>query len=182
MKHVMLDLETWGVQPFSVITMIGAVHFDPNSDKLMDSFEVAVDPISSQKAGLRIDADTVAWWMDPERDAPRKTWFEMLKFELPIALDGFEQWLDTFCPDPEERVIWGNGSDFDNALLRQAYRVANREAPWEFRKDRCFRTLKGLSPVDLKPSRMEAAHTALADATFQAQWAQNIVRKLGITI
>lgn len=40
MNNVMLDLETFGTQPGSVIRSIGAVVFDPFSDKLGKEFYV----------------------------------------------------------------------------------------------------------------------------------------------
>lgn len=187
-KHIMIDLETWGTKPYSLIVMIGAVHFDPDKPGVFrDSFEVALDPISSQKAGLRIDADTVSWWMDPKQDEAREHWFKMLKFELPMALDGFSTWLDTFSTI-EERCIWGNGSNFDNALLEQAYQVAGRDKPWSYKGDRDFRTIKALDvnrilhPAEGKIVNSGVKHTALYDAFWQAAYMQNIVDQLKLAI
>lgn len=185
LKHVMLDLETMGTNPYSVIISIGAVHFDPDGDAIRDSFEVAVDPVSSVAAGLRLDTDTVFWWMDEARDAPRKRWMSLLKFELPIALYGFRDWLDHISEDKEKHSdvrIWGNGANFDNMLLSCAYKAAKIDVPWVFVQDRCFRTIKGLDPKGtLKPDHNflapGTAHTALYDAIYQARWMQNICAK-----
>ena len=190
-KHIMIDLETLGTEPYSVILSLGAAVFDPyagigSAGKRADiqhSFEINIDPISSQKAGLRIDASTTAWWFNPERDEPRRVWFNTLKFELPLALDGFDMWLNEIGIPKDERVIWGNGSDFDNVLLANAYKVAGREAPWNHWNNRCFRTLKNLSgDNDLRPDHKRVAHTALGDAIYQALWAGEIVRHHGIQL
>jgi hypothetical protein len=172
-----------------VITQIGACQWHPTHTEhqgiVTNSFEVCVDPVSCQKAGLRIDADTVGWWMDPDRDEPREQWHKTLKFELPLALDGFVEWLTHIEPDPTKRVIWGNGSDFDNVLLANAFKVSQREVPWSFRNNRCFRTLKAMvkEPRGFEPTMSGfTKHTALADALHEAHWANTICRHLNLDI
>jgi len=175
--HFMLDIETWGKQPYSVIIALGAVHFNPNVvGEIFSRFYVAIDPVSAQKAGLRIDADTVAWWMNPEQRAALDRWFSELKLELPMALDGFTQWLDVEAPEIKERMIWGNGASFDNMLLANAYQAVNEEQPWKYYGDRCFRTMKNLIGArDIAPPIEGTAHHALDDAVQQARWLQNII-------
>ena len=181
LHHVMLDLETLGTNPFASIIMIGACRFDPYAPAddlvIQEQFEVAIDPTSHPG---RIDPETVLWWLDPKRELARAIWLKMTKVTLPEALDGFTDWLqdqgaDKSCDDVR---VWGNGSDFDNALLRQAYEMMKRDVPWSFRHNRCFRTLRSL---DDGQSR-EARHTALFDAEDQAIRAAQIVRKLGIQL
>ena len=197
-KHIMLDLETLGTDPYSVILSIGAVHFDPGSPGIFrDSFEVLIDPKTSMAAGLRVDPDTLFWWWDTDRDAARRYYMERLKFELPLALQGFSDWLGWVSqdpsPDPEkpnpEVLIWGNGANFDNVLLANAYKAARMDVPWKFYQDRCFRTIKGLDPLGkLKPKGVlpgvpeGIAHTALADAFYQAAWMQNICDHLKLEV
>jgi exodeoxyribonuclease VIII len=180
LKHIMLDLETLGTSPYSTIIMIGACVFDPcaivQSAVVTDRFEVAIDP--AQSAGLRMDATTVLWWMDAGRDEARKVWLGKPKVPLREALDGFADWLMSHKASGVR--IWGNGSDFDNALLHQAYEVAQRDAPWSFRHNRCFRTLRSLLALE-EGHYLGTAHTALADAENQAIRANQIIRKLGIT-
>src|SRR6516164_9254426 len=83
-KHVMIDLETWGTHPFSMIISIGACVFDPYASMpeeiIGDQFEVAIDPTSYQ---ARIDPATIMWWIDPEREPARAAWLKMPK--LPLA-------------------------------------------------------------------------------------------------
>jgi hypothetical protein len=182
----MLDLETWGTAPYSTIIAIGACEFDPyaaeQSDVIKDRFEVAIDPVSCQGL-LRADAETLMWWMDAERDVARAVWLSRPKVTLPLALDGFADWLHSCsasgqCTDVR---MWGNGAGFDNTLLRQAYEVTKRETPWNFRHDRCFRTLRTLLTLE-EGQYLGTAHTALADAENQAIRANQIVRKLGVKL
>jgi len=179
LKHVMLDLETLGVGPYSSIIAIGACVFDPYTimpDEITtERFEVAVDPTSHQG---RIDASTVMWWMDPERHEARAAWWKMPKVGLAEALDGFSEWMRYESADMR---VWGNGSDFDNVLLGQAYEMMKRDAPWNFRHNRCFRTLRSML-VDETLQYLGTQHTALADAVNQAIRANQIVRKLGVKL
>lgn len=185
LTHVMLDLETWGISPYSTIIMIGACAFDPYAipplpSIIQDRFEVAIDPVSCQGL-LRTDAKTLMWWMHPERIRARTAWLDIPKLELTAALYGFEDWLHSLGLDINDLRIWGNGSDFDNVLLAQAYEVIKRDAPWSFRHNRCFRTLRSMLTFE-ESQYLGTQHTALADAEHQAIRANQIVRKLGIKL
>lgn len=183
LHHVMLDLETWGTSPYSTIMAIGACEFNPYAEEknkiIMDRFEVAISPVD---AGLRVDAETLMWWMDAERNMARAMWWSMSKVSLREALDGFATWLHSLSRgESKDLRIWGNGAGFDNTLLRQAYEITSREAPWSFRHDRCFRTLRSMVAFE-EGHYLGTRHTALADAENQAIRANQIVCKLGIKL
>ena len=172
MKHIMLDLETLGTKPGSVILSIGACAFDAHGETIDKTCYLAIDPADAQRHGLRLDAATVLWWMDPARAEAREAWHTLPKIDLDSALIGFTGWLDQFGHD---WVLWGNGSEFDNALLQTAYEVCGFDVPWTYKQNRCFRTLKGLFPGH-EPQRLGTAHDALADAVHQARHLQAIAR------
>jgi hypothetical protein len=183
LNHVMVDLETWGTSPYATIISIGACWFDPYTEQpseiIMGRFEVAIAP---SNVGLRVDAETLMWWMAAERGVARTLWLDMPKVELRTALDGFADWLRSLSSGKESDLrIWGNGAGFDNVLLRQAYEMASREVPWSFRHDRCFRTLRALLTLE-EGQYLGTQHTALVDAENQAIRANQIVRKLGIKL
>ena len=177
-KHVMIDLETWGTQDGSIIISLGAVKFDPqtNDDLTEDNFYCAIDPKSSEQFGLKADAATLLWWMDPDRAEARAAWLSDTKVDLPTMLEGFQDWYGSIS-----LPTWGNGATFDNVLLRTAYVRGGMDCPWNFWDDRCFRTLKNLTnvPAQTKPVM---PHEALADALYQAQWLRNIVRALALNL
>lgn len=183
MMHIMLDIETWGIKPFSVITEIGAVAFDIEAPgKVIDSFTVSIDPSDAMKVGLRVDAETIQWWMDEKQKLALDFWRKSEKVSLSLALDSFEDWL-TQCSPLHDFAIWGNGIMFDNALLGQAYQAAQRSQPWSYIHDYDFRTIKALDRKGLlKPDidRSLTKHTALGDALWQAHYLQNIVDHFGL--
>jgi hypothetical protein len=178
MKHVMLDLETFGTKPGSVIISIGACAFDAHGDTIDKTCHLAIDAADSQRHGLRIDAGTVLWWMAPERDEARRRLATLPVIDLDSALLGFAGWLDQFGHD---WLLWGHGANFDNALLQTAYEVCGIPVPWTYKQDRCFRTLKSLFPGH-EPAFDGMAHDALADAVHQARWLQNIARSISDTV
>lgn len=173
--HVMLDLETWGTGVSAVPIAIGACKFD--ADTIIDNFHVAIDPASAQALGLKIDANTILWWMDPERDEARRRWLGMQRVDLASALTGFSEWLGT---GTMVTAIWGNGSTFDNVILRTAYEVAGIEYPVRFWQDYCYRTVKQTTDIELV--REGTHHDALDDAISQAKHLQRIAAVNGLQL
>ena len=163
MKNVMIDLETLGTKPGSVILSIGAVKF--GKEGLGDEFYAAIELDSATRSGLTIDASTVAWWMDQSEEA-RKVFTESPRDPLFAALKNLQTYLRKGCTESDVK-IWGNGADFDNVLLAAAYDVVNLPVPWKFYNNRCYRTMKSMSAVP-KPDREGVHHNALDDAKYQA--------------
>jgi exodeoxyribonuclease VIII len=171
MKHIMLDLETLGTKPGSVILSIGAALF--NAEEVFDTFEAFIDPVSSEEYGLTTSAGTALWWMEQSEDARRSIVFGVRKHVYEV-LDHFSQWVKS-CD--EDVSIWGNGVAFDNTLLRAAYEKCGMKAPWEFWQDRCYRTVKKMFP-EILLKRVGVAHNALDDATSQANHLIQIAKSL----
>ena len=160
-NRIMLDLETFGSKPNSVITAIGAVRF--GDGKFCDSFYERVCPSSCVKYGLDIDPETVMWWLAQANEA-RAEMTNSDRRELPIALSLFA----AFAEVPTESAeVWGNGATFDNTVLKNAYDKCHMKAPWSFRNDMCYRTIKNRNP-QIKMDRSGTHHNALDDARSQA--------------
>lgn len=167
--HIMLDLETLGTSPTSVITSIGAVHFNENGAILDETFARNIDIESSVNAGLTIDTSTLKWWMTQDVTV-RKSMFDDV-VDIHTALIDFSAYIRALRMQydvlPDDVCIWGNGAAFDNTILANAYNVCEIERPWKFWGDRCYRTLKSLYP-DLDTQIEGPAHIALNDAIHQA--------------
>jgi exodeoxyribonuclease VIII len=166
----MLDLETFGNGNDAVIASIGAVKF--NETEILDEFHVGVDPASCQALGLKMDASTIIWWLHPDRTEAREQLLALERVDLASALVGFNDWIGEPLP------IWGNGSTFDNVILRSAYRAAGIEYPAPFWLDRCYRTVKALAP-GIQLVREGTHHDACDDARCQAKHLQAIAAHLG---
>lgn len=183
--NIMLDLETADTAPTSAIISIGAVHF---TDELSShEFYVVIKPESAIKYGT-MNMRTVQWWMG-QCDEARKVWNEPEAVDLDIALMRFTDWVCSFKAKTKA-FMWGNGADFDNVILGNAYTALGIKQPWEFRNNRCFRTLKGLFHNDVikglydkydRPmnsnetdNSIEVRHNALYDARLQARIAVDL--------
>jgi exodeoxyribonuclease VIII len=95
--------------------------------------------------------------------------------KLPEALVQLTSFLNQF--GRKGLKVWGNGSDFDNAILAACYAAVGQPLPWDFWHNRCYRTLKALRP-ELKLQRQGTYHNALDDAKTQAQHAIQLLEAL----
>lgn len=172
-NNVMVDLETLGTSPASVIVSIGAVKF--NLHGISETFYERIDLKSSVAAGMGMDPSTVLWWMKQSDEARA----ELGKPGEPLkdVLCRFA----AFC-HYEDVVIWGNGAAFDNSLLAQAYKMAGLPQPWAFWNDRCYRTVKSMFPNVPLVKRSGVHHHALDDAKTQALHLVEICAKGGLSL
>ena len=172
--HVMLDLETLGTAPGSVIVSIGAVKF--SAGHILSSFYAVIDPQSCVDAGLKMDAATVMWWMKQSEEARTALMGSVTHPSLHLAevLQDLAIWM---CTDLRP-CIWGNGASFDCALLAAAFRACGRIIPWKYSSERCYRTVKALHSDVPEDPREGTHHHALADAKHQAMHLMKLLPNL----
>ena len=178
---VMLDVETLGREPFCPVLSIGACRFamDPDLplivDPETDMFHQAIRLESCLELGLKIDADTLQWWMLQSKEAQDTAFRAPDAVDLPIALDAFTDWLNS-RPD----LLWGNSARFDMGILASAYKACGKVLPWEHWNERCYRTAKNLPYAKaVKLVRHGTYHNALDDAISQADHLRRIMMVLG---
>ena len=181
--HVMIDLETLGTLPGSVILSIGAVLFDPTKpveECLGKEFYCVVSRHDSVNHGLTISEDTLTWWRNQSKaaqqvlhDAESEEKYDTLQ----DALGMLAQFL------PAGVKVWSNGANFDQPLLDVAYSKINRSIPWKYYNSRCHRTILGLHPnaKGLMPKN-DCAHNALEDAKTQANHLVIVANALGLKL
>jgi hypothetical protein len=161
MSNVMLDLETMGTDANSAIIAIGAVKF--GSTSINEEFYVNVELDSCVRSGLVINPDTVMWWMGQSDEA--RAVFKKSNVRLFQALTDFSKFIG--AGNTSKVKLWGNGSDFDNVILANAYRAVNLDMPWKFYNNRCYRTMKNMfSGIEME--RTGTHHNAVDDAKSQA--------------
>jgi len=165
----MIDLETVGKWAGCPILTIGAVAFTRTSEELGAEFYQAIEYESCLSVGLTPNNDTLLWWQNQSVEARSAAWDDPNKLRLDEALEKFAKFLHEQVP-PERVVIWGNGSGFDNEILKLAYEHCGLTVPWKFWNDRDFRTLKDIAPT-VMVVREGTHHHALDDARYQAQLA-----------
>ena len=172
--NVMIDLETLGTRAGSVILSIGAIEFDVDAG-LGREFYAEVSQLTCGQVGLLRDGPTITWWQ--ERCLENETLKEFLYRTtrggeaIWTALSNLNAWL------PQDPLVWGNGAAFDNAILKEAYRLCSVVPGWHFENDRCYRTLKNLAP-EVTLERSGTHHHALDDARTQAEHAIRLLKSL----
>src|SRR5688572_21045121 len=162
---IMLDIETLGTSPGSAILAIGAVKF--GGGQILAEFYQRVNLKSCTQYDLKIDPDTVLWWLQQSDEARIEVTKEVR--HLAMVLRSFGEWVEAaqHTEMEGEPEVWGNGAGFDNVLLAVAYGRAGLTPPWKYWNDRCYRTVKNLYP-DVQMERSGTHHNALDDARSQA--------------
>lgn len=171
-RAIMVDLETMGTEPGSVIVAIGACGFG-NLKEHAGTFYQRISIESCQQVGLHLNAATLRWWLQQSDEA--RSELVAASNSLPEVLLKFAAFIGA---DEDEVEIWGNGASFDNALLSAAYRACNLPQPWKFWNERCYRTMKALYP-EIPQSREGVHHNALDDAITQARHLAQILMHIG---
>lgn len=162
-----VDIETTGTSPGCCILSIGAA----STCGKFTFYQNIWHAPQKTDYGLKDDAETLAWW-DKQGKGARDEAFSGT-MGLATALGNYSDWLRSL---PANKVfVWGNGADFDNAILSYAYKAVGMKNPFGF-NNRCYRTLKNLYP-DIKAGEfMGIKHHALADAIHEAQHLAQLLR------
>ena len=173
--HVMLDIETLGTAPGSVILSVAAVPFGGGPSKC-ESFYQLVNVRNAVAEGFTLDQGTVDWWC--ARPAHQREWVAGCRNGLPLwlVLLKLTAWWRARAPDA---CAWACGTDFDIAHLDHAYRRYGFETPWPYYKARDLRTLRAAAGNAGRQPWMQApSHNALADALAQAAEAGRLLHAL----
>lgn len=164
---IMLDLETLGTKPGSVVLSIGATTFNDKHGLTGEHFHVHLSLAAQVDAGLTIDPGTVLWWLGQETNAQKAIAMGQLAAQSPeAALASFSCWYSQQGGD----ALWGNGSDFDLPLLAAVYHAFGMTPPWKYNAGRCCRTVMALTGKKMGAfgTVNPLAHDAHADAVYQA--------------
>ena len=186
--HIMIDIETLGKTPGSVILSIGSVVFDIKTGDPVEGekscFYDVIDLESSLHAGLEVDASTLLWWMSDDQQEARSLLLEELNDENASDIHEVLADLESFIEKWSEgcdKIIWANPPTFDLMILESAYDILYMDVPWNHYEMMDLRTLKKLY-TGPKP-KFEIAegvkHNALYDAKLQANICSHIWNGIG---
>jgi hypothetical protein len=168
-KQIMLDMETVGTAANSVILSIGAIYFNDDGSTGKEFYSL-LDTISQLDKGRVEDESTVDWW-EKQSDEAKKEAYSVPEEDRPDTLQVLKSLHDFIKEGGKDVLIWGNGSDFDNALLADLFRSFGMKQPWAFWNNRCFRTFKSeFKALANEPVFEGIKHHALYDAKHQVRW------------
>lgn len=173
-QAVMLDIETLGIKPDSVILTLGAVKFDPYvPDKISDGLYLRVDVDEQITQGRDVDDETVEWW-GKQSDHIRE---EALGDDNRVSVTELIRQLNKFLVAVDE--IWCQGPSFDIVILENLYRQYQTPHNWKYFQIRDSRTLFQVHG-DPRDRNAAGLHNALEDCISQARGVQKIYKDLGI--
>jgi hypothetical protein len=166
MKDIMVDIETLGTAPGSVITQIGACYFDRRTGETGEQFSVNIRVQDCLDCGLTVSGDTIRWWFGQGNP----TWLKD-GVDLRCALERFH----TFAKKAD--FAWSHAT-FDFPVLYYAYHRLGIGVPVHYRGLRDIRTLVDLAGVPRSGEKNEHSHDALSDCLFQVKYCMAAFRKL----
>lgn len=174
-NNFMVDLETMGTRPYSVITSIGVVAFDILTGARGAEFCMNIDQKTCIDVGLKIDPKTVEWWSKQDVKVYRRMFIDVRP--LKDVLTALSVWLKHYETGP--KFMWGNSASFDLGLLSQAYEVCNLTVPWAFWNERCCRTIVALNPnIKEAMGSPVGAHHPITDCKHQIQYVVNTIKSI----
>jgi len=170
--NFMLDLETVDISNTAGIIALAAVPF--MHPEVLPSFYQKCSLQSVEAEDFSVSREVLDWWSRQPKEVRNEAFSGTQHInELLAEFDTYIRSFKEFTP-----VIWGNGSMFDNTILINAFDRFGMTVPWSYKNDRCFRTLKEVFDFVPAPVFIGDKHNALADATWQARYAEKILRYL----
>lgn len=160
MNHIVIDIETLGINAGCPIIQIGAVHV--KDGEITDTFNCYPQLENQLLEGFRIETDTLRWWLKHavQLDKIFSEQNVILKTCLNAFID-FIQWTNV--------LYWGCSPSFDLDILAYAMRHYGFNVPWMYWQERDIRTIRNEAFIgDFKPKN-DYPHDALADATEEAE-------------
>jgi len=175
MAHIMVDLETFGTKPGSVLRSIGAAVFSLDTGDVGSTFYRNITRQSCEAVGLTADPATEKWWASQSREAQEA----LLVDPRPIGqvIDDFHEWFRS----NRGVQVWSQGANFDPVLWEAAVkaRLATAQPPWKFWNVRDTRTVYEAAYFDDKAVPRDATyHNALDDSLHQIKCVTEALRQL----
>lgn len=194
----MIDIETFGASPNSIILQIGAVGFA--QDGMDPGFYTDVTTEDQVHLGRKADPSTVAWWLDKTTSEARVSVFERRTIDTKSLYDSLttlNEYIRSYLindthNNTKHDKLWANSPTFDLVIIRNAMEMCGITPAWKYWHEADVRTLKFIDGIsqgkEFKkiPTMFESgiAHNALDDAKTQALYVVDVLdrfRRLGLS-
>lgn len=160
----MLDIETLGTGPESIVISIGAVFFDPHSGQIGAEFYRKLNFQDQIDKGRKPTQSTVEFWLNQSKEA--QVVFSEKGINTSPALGEFRDFVEANSSFDKCKP-WGNGPSFDLTILESLFKDFGLSHPWHFRNVRCLRTFKEYIYNGKDLTREGIYHHALDDCKHQ---------------
>ena len=178
---IVIDIETLSLKNTAVILSIGAAAITESSEPAGLFYE-RIDTDSCLDKGMTIDADTLAWWL--KQSSPFMNIYGGT--DIVDALCNLFAWMTELGYDCSTVNIWGNGPEFDNAIITNAaYRLLPKSVVndmlWDYRRNQSVRTLWHINEMlglGVTYKYDYPKHVAVFDAIVEAEFVGEVKSKL----
>lgn len=161
MSHWSADFETLGLEPSAKVLSLGLAKFNIKTGEILETKLWRFSNVGQEK---RTKTQSVIEWWDKQSLEART---EAFGGSTPIQTMMHD--VEDLFDDPKV-MLWGNGANFDVAILDNIF---SYEAPWEFWNVRDMRTIvwaAGLLGFNKDSIEREGTHhSAIDDAVHQAK-------------
>lgn len=176
MNDLMIDIETLGNKPGSVILSIAAVEFDIKTGQIGSIFHQNIDIDSCIELGLKMDKSTIIWWLNQPKEA-QQTITQHTGNPLKNVLRYFIQWLNDY--NLQNLKVWGNSARFDLGILAHALEVCKMPISWHHYNECDVRTLVMFAPEIKENMEFKGIkHYPIDDCKHQIKYCSAIYQKL----
>jgi len=171
-NHVMIDIETLGRKPGSIILSIAAVEFDLNGN-IGETFYEHLNISESAKKGFILDPNTLKFWLNQDVEVFK----EALKSSS-MSISDVLMALRNFIRKNTGTYVWANSPSFDLALLESYYDAYEIPVPWFYTKEMDVRTISELQPEVRKKIKEEMGglHLPIQDCLIQIKTVCQILK------
>lgn len=171
MLHTMVDIETLGKTPDTVILTMAAQRFDPYGSGYDDEQSVNIRVTIESQENRTIDDSTVEWWATQSEEAKNDAFLPEGRVDLRTGLEQLHRLIWN------TEMVWMNSPSFDAVILEHAWAQLGLPKPWQYWNLRDVRTLVSLVPELNLP---KTSHTALADSRRQILIVQDALAYLKV--
>lgn len=176
---LMIDVETLGLEPRSVVREIGAVAFSAKADTFEPvGISIMLDPQEQIDFGRTVRWETIQFWLH-QPPLARKMFAGDPLGERGDSLNAgltklFDFWEENFVVKGDETLdtcerVWAHGPQFDLVMVESLIHDVAGRPPWKYRSARDTRTLADMV-ADVDKPEPEIEHSGLHDALAQAEW------------
>lgn len=164
MNNLMLDIETLGTGPDSIVISIGAVLFDPQTGDVGAEFYQKVNFQDQIDKGRKPTQSTIEFWVNQSKEAQGV--FHEEGINTLNALSALRDFIVNNS-SIDKCKPWGNGPSFDLTIMESLFKDFGIEHPWKFWNVRCLRTFKEYIYDGKDLAREGVYHNALDDCKHQ---------------
>jgi len=194
MKHMMLDLETLGLEPGCGIIQVGLAAFNTVNPQLITySKRWDISTEENLMLGFTSNPATMRWWKEEQEGIPQGRFYERRYRNMAYTLAEVGSVLDDYWYNHGFHSIWAKPATFDFPILNAAYDKLGVERPRilrseNFRYWNCWQTLKNTilaATPDLNklpPFNDKVEHDAQMDAILQAKQCSIILGALNASV